>query len=359
MGLLFGRSRSILSRIPLVRWIGPLVTLAGVLSAGYSVLTGRVDLTSLDFGSSAGPAATVSAVNLEQLGEKQPETIRVATFNIQVFGDKKSSDAEVMEHLARIVARFDVVAIQEVRTGTALPVDRLVDLINRSGGRFQASVSPPIGRTSQVESYAYVWDATRIMLTPESAYMVRDGEGDEDRMHREPWVASFQSRTVAAEGRQPFTFTLINAHTDPDEVTDSARYNELDVLDDVFVRVRRYEYEDRGEEDFILLGDLNVDQEGLSELGQIPGVTSIAGNVKTNTAGTETYDHIVLDSRMTREFTGRFGVIDFEKDLGLSHEEAIRVSDHLPLWAEFSAYETPHPDSVATAATAGGQNGTR
>ena len=358
MGLLFGRSGSIVSRIPLVRWIGPLVTLAGVLSAGYAVLTGRVDLASLDFGTPPTGTATVRPVDLEQLGQKQPETIRVATFNIQVFGEKKSTDAEVMSQLAKIVARFDVVAIQEVRSGTALPVERLVDLINRSGGRFRASVSPPIGRTSQVESYAYVWDASRVMLTPESAYVVRDGQGDQDRMHREPWVASFQSRTVAADGRQPFTFTLINVHTDPDEVSDSAPNNELDVLDDVYVRVRRYEYRGRGEEDFILLGDLNVDQEGLGELGQVPHVRSIAGDVKTNTAGTKTYDHIVLDARMTREFTGRFGVVDFENDLGLDPAQAVRVSDHLPLWAEFSAYEAPHPDPLATAA-AGSESETR
>jgi hypothetical protein len=34
-------------------------------------------------------------------------------------------------------------------------------------------------------------------------------------------------------------------------------------------------------------------------------------------------------------------VVDFQADLGLSPEQASKISDHLPLWAEFSAYEMP------------------
>jgi hypothetical protein len=50
---------------------------------------------------------------------------------------------------------------------------------------------------------------------------------------------------------------------------------------------------------------------------------------------------------MTREFTGQFGVLDFQRDLGLTEEQAILVSDHQPLWAEFSAYEMPRFDPIA------------
>ena len=72
-----------------------------------------------------------------------------------------------------------------------------------------------------------------------------------------------------------------------------------------------------------------------------------AGDVKTNTRRTKTYDHILIDRRMTREYTGRFGVLDFQNDLGLTEEQAILVSDHQPLWAEFSAYELPTFNPVA------------
>jgi hypothetical protein len=44
------------------------------------------------------------------------DTIKVASFNIQVFGTSKLGKPEVMDVLAKVVRRFDVVAIQEVRS---------------------------------------------------------------------------------------------------------------------------------------------------------------------------------------------------------------------------------------------------
>jgi deoxyribonuclease-1-like protein len=363
MGLIFNRrrkrssardssSRSLISNIPLVRWIGPSVTTVGVVVVAFYVLTGRINLPSLDSFTAGGgsDALTVQPVSLEQLGPKSNETIRIATCNIQVFGEKKSTTrvvdgVDVMGSLAQIVAGFDVVAIQEVRGGDAMAIQRLVDLLNASGGNYTATLSRPIGRTSQTESYAFVWDRARIMLMPDSAYVVQDTS---DRMHREPMVATFQTRTVPADGRMPFSFTLINAHTDPDEVTDRATSNEISVLDDVFVRVRQYEYESSGEEDCILLGDLNVDRRGLGELLQIPGLISIAADFTTNTRGDKTYDHIMIDPNMTREFTGRFGVYDMKRELGLTEQQALLLSDHLPVWAEFTAYEMPHSADVTS-----------
>jgi len=350
------RARSVLSYIPFVRWIGPSVSFAGIAAALVMVVTGRIDLSALDAGAeSATTSESVSgtafqSVTLSPLGQRSAATIRLATFNIQMFGDKKSSTrvvegVDVMGTLAQIVSHFDLVAIQEVRGGNSVPVERLVALINSSGARYTATVSPPIGRTSQTECYAYVWDQTRIQMIRDSDYVVQDNA---DRMHREPMVASFQAITAPRDGRKPFSFTMINAHTDPDEVTPNATSNEINVLDDVFVRVRQFEYDRMGEEDCILLGDLNVDADHLQELAMIPNVFSIAGNTLTNTRHSKTYDHILIDREMTREYTGRFGVIDFQKDLGLTEEQALLVSDHMPLWAEFSAYEVPLGESVAT-----------
>jgi endonuclease/exonuclease/phosphatase family metal-dependent hydrolase len=360
MGLIFGRSgrrsrsrgrRSVLNKLPMMRWVGPGTTLAGILATIVGLLTGKIDLSSLDTIAGRRDEASVAAapVSLEQLGQRSDETIRIATFNIQVFGEKKSTSrlvdgVDILGTLAKIVSRFDVVAIQEVRGGDAAPIERLINLVNRSGGNYTGIVSQPIGRTSQTECYAYVWDRSRIQMFPGSAYVVQDGA---DRMHREPMVASFQTRAVAVDGRMPFSFTLINAHTDPDEVSGSSPENEINVLDDVFVRVRAYEYQSSGEEDCILLGDLNVDKQGLGELLQIPSMISVAGDMVTNTRRTKTYDHLLIDYGMTREYTGRFGVLDLQDDLGLTEQQALRISDHMPVWAEFTAFEMPRYEATA------------
>jgi endonuclease/exonuclease/phosphatase family metal-dependent hydrolase len=254
-----------------------------------------------------------------------------------------------MGTIAQIVSHFDLVAIQEVHSD-GLPVQRLVSLINASGGQYLATVSEPIrgAGSNHGESYAFVWDDSRIKLVQNSAYLVRDHQ---KRMNREPMVASFEVRAPPLPGQRPFRFTIINAHTDPNRVSTQTPDNEINVLDDVFVRVRQYEYETAGEEDCILLGDLNVSSDGLRELAQIPNVVSIAADLPTNTSRTATLDHILIDRQMTREYSGRFGVIDFQRDLGLSERQALLISDRLPLWAEFSAYEVPQVEPVAAAGT--------
>jgi deoxyribonuclease-1-like protein len=352
--LLFRGLRLLIGQVSPMRFVGPSATLAGLVALGIAAVTGKLDFSNLDvpksiediagaFATSNGSGPVVQPVRLDRSAPRAGDRIRIATFNIQRFGEKKSADAEVMQQIALIVANFDLVAIQEVQSPQAMPVARLVDLINRSGGRYDASVSEPIGRTTYREQYAFVWDATRIRMIPDSAYVVRD---DSDRMHRPPMVASFETRIVPVPGRQPFRFTVINAHTDPSQVSPRGQSNEMNVLDDVFVRVREFEYQTRGIMNVLLVGDLNVSTANLGELGQIPGMISVVGTTPTNTAGNKTYDHILLDRSITTEYTGVFGVIDFQRDYGLSAEQALRISDHRPVWAEFSAYEMP-PISTA------------
>ena len=48
----------------------------------------------------------------------------------------------------------------------------------------------------------------------------------------------------------------------------------------------------------------------------------------------------------TAEFTGRWGVFDVGRMFNLSPDQVQQVSDHLPVWAEFSAYEAAAPGRV-------------
>lgn len=361
MFLLSRTLRFIVHGVSPLRFVGPSATLIAILVVGYLAVAGKLDFSSLDgpldavqnlaSNDPANPATTpLQPVSLDRSAPRSQERIRIATFNIQRFGEKKAADAEVMSHLAKIVASFDLVAIQEVQSPQAMPIAKLIELINRSGGRYDASVSEPIGHTTYREQYAFVWDTTRIRMIPDSAYMVRDNPYPNNRLHRPPMVGSFETRIQPVADRRPFRFTVINVHTDPDEVNASSQLNEMNVLDDVFIRVREYEYQVRQITNVLLVGDLNVSTANLGELGAIPGMISVVGTTPTNTAGTKTYDHILMDRQMTTEYTGIFGVIDYQQDYGLTSAQANRVSDHRPVWAEFSAYEMP---PVATAGRSG------
>lgn len=378
--LLFGKKRASDSRsagVSIFRWFTPGLTVSGVVMALIGAVTGQVNLTSLEklrgtetpvyddpiaasvgvsnpplqpagfvvprtsaANPSAGgypPAAAGQSLQYNPRGKSQT-AIRIASFNIQVFGESKSSKPDVMQRIATVFLQFDVIAVQEVRGDPEVPIATLLREIGRQGGRYRAIHGPPVGRTSQKESYTYVWDQDRIDVIDHSDFMVDDPD---DRMHREPMVASFQTRVAPVDSRLPFRFTLMNVHTDPDEVRGDTPQNELNVLDDVFQSVRNYEYQANGEDDFILLGDLNVDVKGLRELGQIPGMVSLVGDVPTNTRQTKCYDHMLIDGRVTTEFMRSSGVLDLQRFFGIDEAAALQISDHYPIWAEFSVYEAP------------------
>jgi endonuclease/exonuclease/phosphatase family metal-dependent hydrolase len=256
---------------------------------------------------------------------KTDETIKIASFNIQVFGASKLAKPQVMDVLAKVVRRFDVVAIQEVRSTGQDVLPKFVSLLNAEGAKYDFVIGPRLGRTTSKEQYAFVFNAERIEVQRDSVYTVDDPQ---DLLHREPLVAHFRVRGPPRQ--QAFSFTLVNIHTDPDETA-----QELDALAEVFVAVQQAGQED----DVILLGDLNVSDRRLGRLGQLPGILPVFTGTTTNTRRDKMYDNILFNRQATTEYTGRSGVLDLRNEFGLSEQAALEVSDHFPVWAEFSAQE--------------------
>ncbi len=253
------------------------------------------------------------------------DEITVASWNIQVLGESKIKKSEVMEVIVDVIRRFDIIAIQELRAKDETFADRFLSKVNSDGSEYDVVVGPRLGRSNSKEQYLYLYDTNRIELIDGSVYTIND---QRDLLHREPLVASF--RVIGALSGTPWNFTLVNIHTDPDEVDE-----EVDVLDDVIRLVQDTDSED----DVILLGDLNADPQHLGDLADIPDVMWTVTSEPTNTRGTKSYDNILFSGTSTSEFTGVAGVLDLQVEYDLTQEEAIRVSDHLPVWAAFAPVE--------------------
>lgn len=317
-----------------------------VLAAGWYVFLNRNPIDGLS--NLAGKSRTAAEAGVEGHIEntfgashsgpppavRQGNTLRIASYNIQVFGEKKLDHPQVMHILAQVVRRFDVVAIQEVRAKTQDVLPRFVDMINAEGAHYDFVIGPRLGRSVSKEQYAFIYDRASIEIDPESVYTVNDPG---DRLQREPLVAAFRARGPPSS--EAFTFTLVDIHTEPDDVAD-----ELDALADAVHAVRN---DGRQEDDVILLGDLNADNLHLHGLGQLPFLVCAISGLPSNTHGTHLYDNIIFDRRATTEFTGRSGVFDIMREFNLTMDEALLVSDHLPIWAEFSTREGGQPDHIA------------
>jgi len=310
-----------------------------VLAAGgggyYLQENGVPGLDSLPSLPTSGTAGTTVASSDPVAPFRAGSTIRIATFNIQVFGESKMAKPHVTQLLADVTRRFDVMAIQEIRAVSQEILPRFVAEVNATGRQYDYVLGPRLGRTSSKEQYAFIYDTATIELDRSSIYTVDDPD---DLLHREPLVAGFRARS--APEREAFTFTLVNIHTDPDEVKE-----ELNALDDVYRAVRA---DGRGEDDVILLGDLNADDRRLGELGEVSGIMPAIRGVPTNTRGTQMYDNILFTQPATAEFTGGAGVVDLMEMFQLTEQQALEVSDHLPVWGEFSIYEGGGGGRLAT-----------
>jgi len=265
------------------------------------------------------------------------DLIRIASFNIQTLGRAKLAKPKVVERLAEIIRQFDVIAVQEVRSRHQDILPRLIEYVNAGGRRYDFVLGPRVGRTRQKEQFAFLFDTETIEVDRFQVYAVDDPS---DLLHRPPLVAPFRVRGVPAN--EAFTFTLVNVHVDPDEVSREIRW-----LPDLFRAVLN---DGRGEDDVIVLGDFNADDRKLAAaLAGLPSATVVLESTPTNVRMTAQYDNILLLLPASREYTGRSGVFDILRTFNLTQDEALQISDHNPVWASFSVREGGPASSLAVA----------
>lgn len=137
--------------------------------------------------------------------------IRIATFNIQIFGKTKSKNAAIMASLAAIIHDYDVVAIQEIKDISNQAPFRLLDAVNSGSRRYamllsRRSGAEPDDRKSQ-ESYAVYYDTVTVRSLP-GDHLYDDSA--QDAFQREPYLVHMAS--VLGD----FSFVLIGIHTRPE-----------------------------------------------------------------------------------------------------------------------------------------------
>ena len=205
---------------------------------------------------------------------------------------------------------------------------RLIEQINAATGRTYDFATCPTQQRDALEHYsAFVFDRERIDVDRTTVHFVEDRLG---RFRIKPLVGSFRVR--GPDPAEAFTFTLINVEIDPDRTRRRIGPAGRGLS-------RRARQIARKEDDIILLGDLESDDQHLGQLGKLLGVTPLLSGVPTTTRGTQLLDNILLDRRATCEFTGRVEVVDMMREFELTMPEALEISEHLPVWAEFSVYE--------------------
>jgi hypothetical protein len=246
----------------------------------------------------------------------------MASFNIQIFGQSKMRKAAAVSTLIRILGRYDLVFIMEIRDSDDTAIYELLNRLNqKSAKNYQIIVSERLGRTASKEQYAYLYNPDKVM--PDEAYVWDDSR---NQFEREPYVAHF--RYGADE------FTMIGMHAKPSDVT-----TELKALPPVYNEVKRK----FGHRNIFIVGDLNADCNYYNPLEGfnffVDAVASLVPEgTDTTVANTAcTYDRVLAFGNLPRS-SSRAQAFNFQKAYNLTLAEAQQVSDHYPVEWTLSSF---------------------
>jgi endonuclease/exonuclease/phosphatase family metal-dependent hydrolase len=254
------------------------------------------------------------------------ENVIIATWNIQHFSNQKTRRA--LQYIADIVERFDIVAIQEVKTDLR-GLSKLQKLLP---GDYQILVSDPTGNN---ERFAFLYDRRSAIptgLVCEIGFNVPGATHETFQLHRMPYCASFRA------GR--FDFVIVSVHIFQSDTV--FRKEEIERLVEFINDRAQTETSKVFDRDFFVLGDFNIDQAGdqffkalVSRGFKMPQAMD---NLNTNFSRTKTFDKIAWVDRPSFIFEERLNVVPFGEVLFQDKNPKggqKEMSDHLPLWAEF------------------------
>jgi endonuclease/exonuclease/phosphatase family metal-dependent hydrolase len=291
----------------------------------------------------------------------------VGTWNIRAFGDMsetwergakdepKRNMADVLA-IAEIVSRFDVVAIQEARANLKA-LRHMLKALGPDWGLILTDVNPPPAGNG--ERLAFVFDTRRAKASGLAAELVvpdewlREGKVAEGAL-REQFVRTPYSVSFMA-GSQTFILTTLHViyGADADE-----RTGELRAIAEWLADWAKRTSEDY-HQNLIVLGDFNIDREG------DPNYEALTSTGLQPPAELRTQPRTIFDSEDDRHFydqiawftergaaqltlryegAGHADSFNWTEDLLTamgSIEKSWHISDHFPLWVEFSLEPTP------------------
>ncbi|KAG5451339.1 Deoxyribonuclease-1 [Clonorchis sinensis] len=261
------------------------------------------------------------------------ECLRIGSFNIQVFGQKKVENEKVLSYIVQILERYDLVVILEIRDKKGTAFQKLFQELNQQSNESYASyVSEALGRTVSKEQYGVLYKRTKVTVTSFSVF-----PDPQDKFERPPL-----GFIVNVDGGS-LRFGWVAVHLDPDSVE-----TELNAL---------YESAEafRGQnklENVLLAGDMNADCRYLSDrkMKQLSLMKDTSyywliddgydTTVHSNDCALDRM--IVYGNELKSAIKGQKAeAYRYDDEMKLDHKMAKEISDHYPVEFEIEKMNKP------------------
>lgn len=178
--------------------------------------------------------------------DRQPHSLIIGSWNIRAFDDGVPRMDESYHYIAEIIDKFDICAIQEVKTDLA-PLRRLMKLLGPNWDFFVSDVSTHKGGNN--ERMAFVYNTNRVFFRNLIGEIVLPKEDliAGEQVARSPFFASFQAGW--------FKFSLCSTHIIFGNDL-ALRAKEIKAIADSLVKRAKSE-----DQVHIFLGDMNIEKE--------------------------------------------------------------------------------------------------
>uniref|UniRef100_A0A8D0L0Z0 Deoxyribonuclease n=1 Tax=Sphenodon punctatus TaxID=8508 RepID=A0A8D0L0Z0_SPHPU len=248
--------------------------------------------------------------------------LRISAFNVQSFGDSKLSDESTANIIVKILSRYDIVLVQEVRDSDLSAVTELMERLNSASKHLYAyEISEPLGRENYKEMYLFIYRTERVSV--EDSYQYKS-----DAFSREPFIVKFSAPDSKVE-----ELVLVPLHTPPREAV-----TEIDALYDVYLDI----INKWGTDNMMFLGDFNADCSYVKKedwasirLRSSELFKWLIPDTADTTVGKSdcAYDRIVVcGSKLRKQVEPKSAAVyNFQRAFKLGQEEALAVSDHFPV----------------------------
>lgn len=293
-------------------------------------------------GTSAGERTAVTVTSTRRTAPAR--NLKLACWALDGLGPTKLSRDVARENMVRVIRQFDVVALQQISAVQSGVVPRLVEALNEgqapapgkaapgkaAPGKGQAHydfvLGPPTGPSDRQEQFAFLFNTSRLVVDRAQTYVVADPQ---DQLTYDPLVAWFRAAEPATS--VAWTFSLVNVRIDLAKAA-----SEVAILPTLYASIRQ---DGRGEDDVILAGLFQADDDYLLPTLAIPTMTTAVSSTQTDIYSRHQTSNLLFDRRSTREYVGGGGVLDFLRAHNLNLAEAEAVTTQLPVYGEFSPLE--------------------
>ncbi|TDE07717.1 endonuclease/exonuclease/phosphatase family protein [Flavobacterium sandaracinum] len=246
---------------------------------------------------------------------------KLLSWNIENFGKSKSEAS--ITYIANTMKNYDIIAIQEVVAGYGGPqaVARLADELNRKGAKWDYVISDPTSSSSPYKSerYAFLWKTNKVKKIGK-AWLEKKYHLEIDR---EPYFCTFQY-----DNKQ---FTVVNFHAITQKKQPETEIKYFKFLPQEYPNLN-----------LIFTGDFNCPQSHtvfipLKKLGYqsllIDQKTSLKQECKKENCLASEFDNMYFETSKINTLNS--GIIHFYENFTTLKEARI-ISDHIPIWFEFS-----------------------